>query len=104
MKLSELMDNLFGEDRIAGVLSLFTPPQAQDRSPVVRALLAGGGVLVFGVGLLTAATSAALLLLSIGVVYYLMTQLLGVRLDLDFDPQVLAQFARRQQRAPSAPN
>lgn len=102
MRISEFVNDLLGEEPVAKVFSLFTPPQAEDRSLPVRLLLSGGGILVFGVGLLSAATSATMLLLSIGIVYYLMTQILGVRVELDLDP--LTQYVRRSQRAPAAPN
>ena len=67
-----------------------------------RLLLAGGTMAVLGTALAAAATATALMLLAVGVIYYLLTQVLGMKLDLD--PQMFMQPARRYQSSPSAPN
>jgi hypothetical protein len=102
MKLHEILDRLFDERRLSSLVSLLTPIQAADRSPPVRVLLAGGTLAVLSTALATAATAAALLLVAVGVIYYLLTQVLGIKLD--FDPQAFMAQARRYQSAPSAPN
>src|SRR3954470_12872812 len=102
MKISEMLRRLFSERRVSSLFSLLTPLQAADLSPPTRLLLAGGTVTVLATALATAATATALMLLAVGVIYYLLTQVLGVKLD--FDPQLFMQQARRYQSAPSAPN
>ena len=57
---------------------------------------------MFGLALATATTSLALMLVAVGVLYYVLTQLLDVRLELD--PQVLLRQAMQAQRPSSAPN
>lgn len=102
MKIPEILNRFFDEQRLGSLLTLFTPPQAAEMNQPVRLLLAGGTVTVLATALATAATATALMLLAVGVVYYLLTQVLGMKLD--FDPQVFMQQARRYQSAPSAPN
>lgn len=102
MKIPEILNRFFDERRLSSLFALLTPPQAAEMNQPVRLLLAGGTLTVLATALATAATATALMLLAVGVIYYLLTQVLGMKLD--FDPQVFMQQARRYQSAPSAPN
>lgn len=102
MKIHDILTRLFDERRLDSLFSLLTPVQAMGRSGPVRLILAGGTLAVLGTALATAATAAALMLLAVGVIYYLLTQVLGVKID--FDPQAFIPRARRYESAPSAPN
>ena len=84
------------------LLSLLTPPSLQNERPLTRALVVGGVLGSFGLTLLSAASSALLLAMSLAVLYYLMTQVVGIRVD--FDAQSLFGGALRDQGAQSAPN
>lgn len=88
-------------ERAATLLSMFTPAAASDASPGTKVLLAGGTLAVFGLSLLLATGAALQLLLAVGVIYFLMTQVLGVRFEVD--PQLLVPQPRRSAQA-SAPN
>src|SRR3990167_8312008 len=102
MTFRELLNNLITDGRAGNVLFTLTPPAVRDRTLALRLFYAGGVLATFGLSLLTAATSAMLLLLSIGVIYYLMSQVLGLKVD--FDPTVLIQPVQRATSTPSAPN
>ena len=102
MKIPEILNRIFSGRSLSSLFSVLTPPQAADLSPPVRLLLAGGTLTVLATALATAATATALMLLAVGVIYYLLTQVLGMKLD--FDPQLFVQPARRYQSTPSAPN
>ncbi len=102
MKFRTFFDNILTNRKLVTIFTAFTPDAASDRSPLVRTTLAVGTIAVFGVALAAAATSLALLLVAVGIVYYVMTQILGVRLELD--PQVLLRQAMQAQRPSSAPN
>lgn len=102
MKFPEILSRFFDEQRLSSLFSLFTPPQAAELSTPSRLLLAGGTMAVLGTALAAAATATALMLLAVGVIYYLLTQVLGMKLDLD--PQMFMQPTRRYQSSPSAPN
>jgi hypothetical protein len=102
MTIHEILNRIFNERRLGSLFSLLTPPQVAERSPAVRLLVAGGTLTVLATALATAATATALMLLAVGVIYYLLTQVLGMKLD--FDPQLFVQQARRYESAPSAPN
>jgi len=80
----------------------FTPPAAEHRSPLVRTAVAVGTISVFGVALATATSALTLLLVAVGIVFFMLTQILGVQLELD--PQVLFRQAMQTERPSSAPN
>ena len=73
-----------------------------DRGSVVRALATGGVAVTIGVSLFSVASSALLLAASLAVLYYLLTQVAGLKVD--FDPQGLFTSAMRGQSSSSAPN
>jgi hypothetical protein len=100
MSFRELIASLLRDSKTTNVLFTLTPPALRDRSLGLRMLYAGGVVATMGLGLFAAASSALLLTLAIGVIYYLMSQVLG--LQLDFDPSVLTPSSRTG--TASAPN
>lgn len=102
MTFRELIAAVLGEGRASEVLSMLTPPVVRERPLAVRLLYAGGVLTTFGLSLFSAASSAMLLVLSIGVLYFLMSQVLGVKLD--FDPTSFIQPLQRSHSASSAPN
>lgn len=102
MTFRELVGSLLNDGRASNVLFTLTPPAVRERTLALRLIYAGGVLSTFGLSLLAAASSAMLLLLSIGVIYYLMSQVLGLKVD--FDPTVLIHPMQRPQSTPSAPN
>ena len=85
--------------RSDNVLQLFTPQVAAERGAGTRIVLAGATV--FGIALAGAVAFASLLmmLVAVGTIYFLVTQVLGVRLDVDprafvERAQQYAQYAR----------
>lgn len=88
-------------ERASTLLSMFTPPAAAEHGAASKVLLAGGTLTVFGLSMLLATGAALQLLLAVGVIYFLMTQVLGVRFEID--PQLVVPPARRASQA-SAPN
>ena len=97
MKIRALLTRLFDDRHPASLLSLFTPRAARDRSLGERMLLAGGTLAATGVALAMATTASTLLLLAIGVLYYLLTQVLGFSMELD--PASLTPWFTSSQRA-----
>lgn len=87
---------------VGRLLTLLTPPALREENPLKRALVIGGVLGSFGLTLTAAASSALLLAMSLAVLYYLLTQVIGIRVD--FDAQSLFNGAMRDQRAQSAPN
>jgi hypothetical protein len=102
MTFRELISTLLSDGRASNVLFTLTPPLVREKTLALRLLYAGGVVATFGLSLLAATCSAMLLVLSIGVIYYLMSQILGLKVD--FDPTVLIHPIQRDQSASSAPN
>lgn len=99
---AELRQNGSVSQTVGRLLSLLTPPSLQEENPLKRALVVGGVLGSFGMALTAAASSALLLAMSLAVLYYLLTQVVGIRVD--FDAQSLFNGALRDQRAQSAPN
>lgn len=102
MRLKTVIQRILSSGKLQSLFSSFTPTEAKNRSPLVQTVLAAGTVTVFGIALATATTALSLLLVAVGVMYYVLTQLLDVRLELD--PQVLLRQAMQAQRPVSAPN
>lgn len=102
MTFRELIAALLGEVRADNVLFMLTPPAVRERSMPVRMLYAGGVLTAFGLSLISAASSAMLLVMSLGVIYFLMSQVLGVKFD--FDPSIFVRPVQRSHSASSAPN
>jgi hypothetical protein len=80
------------------LLQVLTPQAASGRATPTRVVLAGAtlGVLVWFSAMALGALSV--LMVALGAIYFLLTQVLGVRLDVD--PEAL--FARAQQYAHQA--
>lgn len=87
---------------VGRLMSLLTPPSLENEKPLTRALIVGGVLGSFGLTLTAAASSALLLAMSLAVLYYLLTQVVGIRVD--FDAQSLFSSAMRDHNAQSAPN
>jgi hypothetical protein len=87
-----ILRRLLGQQRDNNVLQIFTPTIVADRSVGTRLVLAGATVM--GLGIFTAIALGAFvtLLLALGAIYFLVTQVLGIRLDVD--PQVIMQRAQ----------
>ena len=102
MRLGTLFERVLSNGKLQTIFSSFTPAAAADRGPLTKLVLTAGTVTVFGLALATATTLLALMLVAVGVLYYVLTQLLDVRLELD--PQVLLRQAMQAQRPSSAPN
>lgn len=102
MRLGTLIQRVLSNGKLQTIFSSFVPAAAQTRNPLVQTVLAAGTVTVFGVALATATSALALLLVAVGVMYYVLTQILDMRLELD--PQVLLRQAMQSQRPTSAPN
>ena len=77
------------------VIQIFTPQMAGGRSTGTRLALAGATVAGLAIAGVIALGSMVTLLLALGAIYFLVTQVLGVRLDVD--PQAFV--ARAQQYA-----
>ncbi len=102
MRIGTLIQRVLSNGKLRTLFSSFTPAAAETRGPLVQTVLAAGTVTVFGLALATATSALGLLLLAVGVLYYVLTQILDVRLELD--PQVLIRQAMQAQRPTSAPN
>lgn len=102
MSFREFIFSLLQEGRAGSILFTLTPPAVREQKLALRLLYAGGVLTAFGLSLLSAATSALLLIMSLGVIYYLTSQVLGLKVD--FDPTALFQSMQRQKSAPSAAN
>lgn len=87
---------LFGGER-ADVLALLTPEAARTSGPVVRIALAG--VTAIGLSAATAIgiVSLAGLIFAISVIYFLSTQVLGLKIDVD--PRAFYEQVQRQAAA-----
>ncbi len=87
---------LFGGDR-ADVLALLTPQSARASSPVVRIALAGATALGLSLATAVGVVSLAGLIFAIGVIYFLSTQVLGLKIDVD--PRAFYEQVQRQAAA-----
>jgi hypothetical protein len=65
------------------VIQIFTPEAASHRSAGLRIALAGATFVGLGLAGLVAVSSLLLMLVAVGTIYFLVTQVLGVRLDVD---------------------
>lgn len=91
---------LLGRSGNSDVLQIFTPTIVAQRSVGTRLVLAG--VTVAGLGFATSIAIGAFLtlMLAMGAIYFLVTQVLGIRLDID--PQVIMQRAQQYAAAAGA--
>ena len=102
MRLGTLLDRVLSNGKLQTIFSSFTPAAAATRPPLAQTVLAAGTLTVFGLALATATSALALMLVAVGVIYYVLTQILDVRLELD--PHVLLRQAMQAQQPTSAPN
>lgn len=103
MRLGTLIERVLSNGKLQTIFSSFSPAAAETRTPLVQTVLAAGTLTVFGLALATATSALALMLVAVGVIYYVLTQILDIRLELD--PNVLLRQAMQaQQRPVSAPN
>jgi hypothetical protein len=83
---------LLGQDRDSNVLQILTPTMAAERSTGTRLVLAGATMVGLGVFSAIALGAFVTLILALGAIYFLVTQVLGIRLDVD--PRVIVQRAQ----------
>jgi hypothetical protein len=86
------LKRLLGRERDSNVLQIFTPTIAAERSTGTRLVLAGATVMGLGVFSAIALGAFITLILALGAIYFLVTQVLGIRLDVD--PRVVMQRAQ----------
>jgi len=79
--LQRLLPFLGGQQ--GDVLQIFTPQAASHRGTGTRLVLAGATVLGIALAGVVALSSLIMLMVAIGTIYFLVTQVLGVRLDVD---------------------
>ena len=65
------------------VLQIFTPQVATHRGTGTKLVLAGATVLGIALASTVAIASFMMMLAAVGAIYFLVTQVLGVRLDVD---------------------
>jgi hypothetical protein len=87
-----ILRRLLGQDRNNNVLQIFTPTIAAERSAGTRLVLAGATIMGLGVFSAIALGAFVTLLLALGAIYFLVTQVLGIRLDVD--PRIIVQRAQ----------
>lgn len=73
----------FSRERNDGVIQIFTPQAASERGAGAKLALAGVTVVGLAVGGVVALASLAWLFAAVGLIYFLLTQVLGIRLDVD---------------------
>jgi hypothetical protein len=83
---------LLGRPADSDVMQIFTPTLVSERSPGTRLALATASI--FGLGIASAIALGAFvtLMLALGAIYFLVTQVLGIRLDVD--PRIIVQRAQ----------
>jgi hypothetical protein len=93
---------LLGKSTDSDVIQIFTPTMVAQRSPGTRLALAS--VTLMGLGFFSAVALSAFitLLLALGAIYFLVTQVLGIRLDVD--PRIIMQRAQEYAAAANMRN
>ncbi|MDB4967236.1 MAG: hypothetical protein JWN44_2925 [Myxococcales bacterium] len=83
---------VLGRPADSDVMQIFTPTLVSERSPGTRLALATASI--FGLGIASAFALGAFvtLMLALGAIYFLVTQVLGIRLDVD--PRIIVQRAQ----------
>ena len=87
------MKRILGSGR-SDVLALVTPEIVRDRGPLARILLGGVTLVGMASAAVIAASSLVSLMLALGVIYFLTTQVLGLKVNVD--PQAFYQQFYRQ--------
>lgn len=96
--LSQLGDKTSGSD----VMQIFTPTMVSQRSAGTRLVLASATIAGLGVFTGIAMGAFITLILALGAIYFLVTQVLGI--ELDVDPRVIVQRAQEYAAAASMRN
>ena len=90
------VQKIFGRER-GDVLALINPEVVRHRGPITRFLVGGATLVGILSATLVGASALVALMFAIGVVYFLATQVLGLKVDVD--PQALyQQFQQRTAR------
>jgi hypothetical protein len=89
----DFIKRLFGgAEKPDGVIQIFTPQAASHRGKGTRLVLAGATVVGLVISAGVALSSLLVLLLAVGALYYLLTEVLGLKLDVD--PRAFVQRAQ----------
>ena len=83
---------LLGRPANSDVIQIFTPMAASERSPSTRLVLATASIFGLGIASAIALSAFVTLMLALGAIYFLVTQVLGIRLDVD--PRIIVQRAQ----------
>jgi hypothetical protein len=83
---------LLGRPANSDVIQIFTPTMASERSPGTRLVLATASIFGLGIASAIALSAFVTLMLALGAIYFLVTQVLGIRLDVD--PRIIVQRAQ----------
>ena len=84
---------VFGGGR-TDLLSMLTPEAARDQNPVVRIGLAGATAMGLGFAASVGVVAMAALFFAVAVIYFIATQVLGLKLDVD--PRMIYERVQRQ--------
>jgi hypothetical protein len=87
-----ILRRLLGRPANSDVIQIFTPTAASERSAGTRLALASATIFGLGIASVIALSAFITLMLALGAIYFLVTQVLGVRLDVD--PRIIVQRAQ----------
>jgi hypothetical protein len=87
-----ILRRLLGRPANSDVIQIFTPMVASQRSPGTRLALATASIFGLGIASAIAVSAFVTLMLALGAIYFLVTQVLGIRLDVD--PRIIVQRAQ----------
>ncbi len=79
------------------VLALFSPPAVREQNPLVRFAVAGGTIAAILAAGAIGMVAVATLLFALGAIYFLATQVLGLKFNVD--PTAFYQSVQRQAAA-----
>lgn len=82
------------------MLALLTPDAARARGPFVRLAMAGATAIVLAMAGSVAIVAIGALVAAVAIIYFLSTQVLGLKVDVD--PTALYQEVQRQAAAAAA--
>ena len=87
-------------DEKRNVLALLTPDAARARGPLVRVAMAGATAIGLALAGTVAMVSLAALIAAVAIIYFLSTQVLGLKVNVD--PAALYHEVQRQAAAAAA--
>jgi hypothetical protein len=93
---------LLGRRANSDVIQMFTPTMVSERSAGTRLVLATASIFGLGIASAIALSAFVTLMLALGAIYFLVTQVLGIRLDVD--PRIIVQRAQEYAAAASMRN